>query len=333
MALRGLNRKHYRALAVVAVLLTATVFLYDRYTPARSKWYLAYTKSSFDWKNRRQQHPVPASSMAHPPSGQPRLLRSVQHDFSRDGRDTELEARQAERRNAVKNTFKKCWDSYREHAWGDDELRPVALAGANPYSGWGATLVDPLDTLWIMGLFDEFEQAATAAAAIDWDISTSRSCSVFETNIRYVGGLLSAYELSGDRRLLEKALELADMLYAAFDTPNRMPVNSFYFNSAKRGDDLVPSAREVAASVGTLSLEFTKLTEFTGDIKFFDAIERIKLNLQGSQDGTKLPGMWPTYIDLQNGFLTGDNSFTLGALADSLYEVSRVRGRADPSRS
>ena len=38
MALRGLNRKHYRALAVVAVLLTATVFLYDRYTPARSKW-------------------------------------------------------------------------------------------------------------------------------------------------------------------------------------------------------------------------------------------------------------------------------------------------------
>jgi len=322
MAIRSLNRKHYRALIVGAVLLTATFFLYDRYTPTRSKWYLGYVKSSFDWRNRRQQHPLAASSMAHPPSGRPQQLRRIQHDFSRDERDAGFEAKQVERRAAVKKTFEKCWDSYRSYAWGYDELMPVTLAGIDPYSGWGATLVDPLDTLWIMGMVDDFEQAVTAAATIDWDNSTSRSCSVFETNIRYVGGLLSAYELSSDRRLLDKALELAEMLYAAFDTPSRMPVNAFYFTAAKKGESLVPSAREVAASVGTLSLEFTKLTEFTGDVKFFDAIERIKLNLQGSQDGTKLPGLWPTYINLQSGFGTEDNSFTLGALADSLYEVS-----------
>ncbi len=74
-----------------------------------------------------------------------------------------------------------------------------------------------------------FGDAVRAVAAIDWNKATSSSASFFETNIRYLGGLLAAYELSGEEILLQKAKELGHMLYAAFDTPNGMPANNFNF--------------------------------------------------------------------------------------------------------
>ena len=52
----------------------------------------------------------------------------------------------------------------------------------------------------------------------------SETISVFETTIRHLGGLLSTYDFSGNSILLNKAMELGEMLYVAFDTPNRMPV-------------------------------------------------------------------------------------------------------------
>ena len=47
--------------------------------------------------------------------------------------------------------------------------------------------------------------------------------SVFETNIRYVGGLLSAYALTGDVVFREKAAHVADKLTPAFKTPTGIP--------------------------------------------------------------------------------------------------------------
>jgi len=43
-------------------------------------------------------------------------------------------------------------------------------------------------------------------------------CSIFESTIRYVGGLISAYELSGKQHffLIEKAEQLADRLSLAW---------------------------------------------------------------------------------------------------------------------
>jgi hypothetical protein len=43
-------------------------------------------------------------------------------------------------------------------------------------------------------------------------------CSIFESTIRYVGGLISAYELSGKQHffLVEKAQQLADRLSLAW---------------------------------------------------------------------------------------------------------------------
>ena len=84
--------------------------------------------------------------------------------------------------------------------------------------------MDSLDTLWIMGFFDEFDEAVAAVSLIDFTTPQSEILNVFETTIRYLGGLLAAYDLSGKEVLLVKAVELGDMLYVAFDTEKRIPI-------------------------------------------------------------------------------------------------------------
>lgn len=87
-------------------------------------------------------------------------------------------------------------------------------------------MVDTLDTLWIMGLKEEFATAVAALNETDFTAPTVKNINLFETTIRYLGGLLSAYDVSEGTYplLLEKATELGEMLYICFDTPNRMPI-------------------------------------------------------------------------------------------------------------
>jgi mannosyl-oligosaccharide alpha-1,2-mannosidase len=78
-------------------------------------------------------------------------------------------------------------------------------------------LVDALDTLWIMDLKDEFKHATAAVSAhINFATSTLEKVNLFETNIRFLGGLLAAYDLSGEEVFLDLAVEVGEMLYTAF---------------------------------------------------------------------------------------------------------------------
>ncbi|KAK2073762.1 hypothetical protein P8C59_008012 [Phyllachora maydis] len=264
-------------------------------------------------------HPIPESSKTALPKGPPRPLRPIQFDFTRLEKDEARDRTTMQRREAIRNTAKRCWGAYRRYAFDHDELMPASLQGADTFNGWRATLVDSLDTLQIMGLDEEYRDAVKAVAQIEWSQTEAKVCNVFETNIRYLGGLLSAYDLSPEPILLDKAVELGNMLYAAFDTPNHLPVNSLAFGEAIRGG-LQASKREASATVGSLSMEFTRLSQLTGDPKYFSVIDRIKSELDRTQNQTRLPGMWPTYINLQDDFAVTETLFTIGAGADSLYE-------------
>ena len=81
----------------------------------------------------------------------------------------------------------------------------------------------------MMDLKDEFEEAVEAVKEVDFTTSARNDIPLFETVIRYLGGLVAAYDISGgtNKILLDKAVELADILMGAFDTPNRMPM-TFY---------------------------------------------------------------------------------------------------------
>jgi mannosyl-oligosaccharide alpha-1,2-mannosidase len=164
------------------------------------------------------------SSMIPLPSGTPPKIPTIQHKF-----ETESASRAAEiksRRDAVRATFDRAWEGYKNRAWMKDELAPISGNARNHFGGWAATLVDSLDTLWIMEKTVDFEQAVANVKDIDFTSTEDEELNTFETTIRYLGGLLAAHDLSNGKypQLLGKALELGHMLYAAFDTPNRMPI-------------------------------------------------------------------------------------------------------------
>jgi len=71
---------------------------------------------------------------------------------------------------------------------------------------------------------------------------------------------------------------------------------------------------------GSLSLEFTRLSQLTNDPKYYDAVQRISDVFDEGQNTTKLPGMWPVSIDMKTPSFSRDGFFTLGGMSDSLYE-------------
>lgn len=122
-----------------------------------------------------------------------------------------------ERKEIIKNSMKTVWELYKKHSYGCDELKPRSLQCNNNWGSMGVTLVDSLDTLWLMGLKDEFNDA-TKWVKQSLSFKHANSVSVFETTIRELGGLLAAYDLSHEEVFLDKAKELGDLLFPAFDT-------------------------------------------------------------------------------------------------------------------
>lgn len=68
-----------------------------------------------------------------------------------------------------------------------------------------------------------------------------------------------------------------------------------------------------------MTLEFTRLSQLTGDSKYYDAVTRIMEHLHQAQNSTKLPGLWPIVMDAEHVKFT-DSGFGLGGMADSAYE-------------
>ncbi|EAW17220.1 glycoside hydrolase family 47 protein [Aspergillus fischeri NRRL 181] len=269
------------------------------------------------WTRRPTRYPV--LSMTPLPTERPRKLPKVQADFPAETDPQKAQVRQ-QRQKAVKDAFGRCWSAYKSRAWMADEVTPLSGTTRNWFGGWGATLVDSLDTLWIMGLREEFEEAVSAVVQINFETTSLSQINTFETNIRYLGGLLAAYDLSHDKRLLSKTVEVGEILYAAFDTPNRMPITRWGFQSAARGEEQVAAEGVLVAEIGSFTLEFTRLSQITGNPKWFDAIHRVMGIFYRQQDLTKLPGMWPVVVNAREEDFTQDTTYTLGAMADSVYE-------------
>lgn len=218
--------------------------------------------------------------------------------------------------------FQRTWESYQTFAWGQDELKPITGVGLDNFGGWGATLVDSLDTLWIMGFKDEFYEAVEAVAAIDFSKSEMQFISVFETTIRYLGGMLSAYDLSHEAVLLTKAVQLGEMLYRAFDTPNNTPLGFLDIEKTKEPDRKGFAAEYSLcfACMGSLTMEFTRLAQITSQPKYYDVVAKISMMMDRSQNGTKIPGLWPVNVNAQQEEFNQSRQFSIGALADSSYE-------------
>lgn len=117
-----------------------------------------------------------------------------------------LKVEHTSRQKAVVSAFKHAWKAYKKYAWGKDELRPVSRT-SNDWFNLGLTLIDSLDSMWLMGLEEDFYEAA------DWvrfemNVAQDKDVNLFETTIRVLGGLLSIYHLTGDTVFLDKAVSV-----------------------------------------------------------------------------------------------------------------------------
>lgn len=176
---------------------------------------------------------------------------------------------QETKRLAVRQAMQFVWANYEQRAFGADALHPVT--GDASVDQWGnvsCTLVDALDTLWLMDLKDEFKRARDYVAtnlSYAYMGRNSKSVSVFETTIRDVGGLLSAYELSGDVVFRDKAQELVDLLAPAFNEDWGFFYSRIHPHTKRASLSPWSPDQALLAEIGSLQLELRCLTDVTGD--------------------------------------------------------------------
>ncbi|GJJ78582.1 hypothetical protein EMPS_10941 [Entomortierella parvispora] len=239
-------------------------------------------------------------------------LKKIQFDFPEE---TEAERFTREKRlQRVKDGFVHAWKGYKENAWGQDEVVPVRGGAKNNFNGWGATMVDSLDTLVIMGMNDEFDEALEwVRTKFDMTRNPTAQLQFFETVIRYLGGFLSAYDLTGEQVLLDKAEELGNILLNAFG--NRV----FPAGRVAVQKSASPGAYNFCtAEIGTIQLEFTRLSMLTKN-PIYDQKGQEIFKMLGQQT-SELPGMLPSYVREGAGQYYSGFRATVGGMIDSYYE-------------
>jgi len=211
----------------------------------------------------------------------------------------------------VRQEFLHAWDGYKKYSWGHDELKPLTKS----YRDWYSrpllmTPVDALDTMILMHLTpqaDEARELIASRLSFDQDIYVKN----FEITIRLLGGLLSSYQLSGDKRLLDLANDLGHRLLPVFNSPTGMPyVKVNLKTGAVRNPDTNP------AEVGTLLIEFGTLSKLTGNPVYYDKAKRALVEVYNRRSPIGLVG---SGINVESGKWTNPTSHIGGGI-DSFYE-------------
>ena len=220
-----------------------------------------------------------------------------------------------EKAGVVRAAMMHAWSAYASVAWGSDTLRPLSRTADNGFLGMACTLVDGLSTLAVMGEADAF------AAGASWVgehllFDHQEDVNTFETTIRVVGGLLSAWHLDGrsNPSLLAKAGAAADALSIAFDSPTGLPYGTLGLRSKRKYN---PGVGSSISEVATLQVELEALTAATGVASYAVNGRRAMAHLQAAEPVDD--SLWPMYISPDTG-AWGSTSITLGARGDSTYE-------------
>ncbi|XP_076378846.1 mannosyl-oligosaccharide 1,2-alpha-mannosidase IA isoform X1 [Megalopta genalis] len=225
-----------------------------------------------------------------------------------------------QRREKIKEMMKHGWDNYVRYAWGKNELKPISKKGHSASifgaANMGATIVDGLDTLYIMGLHDEFKQGRDwIAENLDFDINSE--ISLFETNIRFMGSLLACYALTGDVMFRDKAAQLGERMLPAFQTETGIPHSLINLHTgASKNYGWASSGCSILSEIGTMHLEFNYLSDITGNPVYKSKVENVRKVLKNLE---KPKGLYPNYIHPRTG-KWGQHHMSLGGLGDSFYE-------------
>lgn len=211
----------------------------------------------------------------------------------------------------VVEACKHAWEGYRKYAWGFDDLRPLTKDGRNWYKqSLLMSPVDAFDTFLILGMKKEAAEARELILS-KLSFDADNDVQVFEIVIRLLAALQTAYEMDGDPRFLSLAKDLADRLMPAFETPTGIPYRYVHLQTGKTRDAL-----NNPAEIGTLMMEFGKLSKLTGNPQYYQAAKKAILAVYERRSGIGLVGE-------QINALTGEWTRTVShvsGMIDSYYE-------------
>lgn len=211
----------------------------------------------------------------------------------------------------VKTAAQHAWKGYKDYAWGADDLKPLTKTSRTWYkTSMLMTPVDAFDTFTLLGLTTEAKEAKDIILTrlsfnIDNDVQ------VFEITIRLLAGLLTAYELDGDKRFLALAKDLGDRLMPAFNTKTGMPYRYVHLQTGATRDGI-----NNPAEIGTLMMEFGKLSKITGDKKYYDAAKKGMMEVYKRRSTLDMVG---EQIDVNTGKWVSTQSHISGYI-DSYFE-------------
>ncbi len=203
------------------------------------------------------------------------------------------------------------WQGYKQYAWGYDDLRPLTKDGRNWYKqSLLMSPVDAYDTFIMLGMKKEAAEAKELILS-KLNFDADNDVQVFEIVIRLLAALQTAYEMDGDKRFLTLATDLANRLMPAFNTPTGIPYRYVHLQTGKTRDGL-----NNPAEIGTLMMEFGKLSKLTGDDKYYKAAKKAIMAVYEKRSAIGLVG---EQIDVQTGNWTRTRSHISGMI-DSYYE-------------
>ena len=217
----------------------------------------------------------------------------------------------AEMCQKVKAAAQHAWKGYKDYAWGADDLRPLTKAPHNWYAhSMLMTPVDAFDTFTILGLTTEAREAKDLILS-KLDFNVDNEVQVFEITIRLLAGLITAYEMDGDKKFLSLATDLANRMMPAFNTPTGMPYRYVHLQTGKIRDSI-----NNPAEIGTLMMEFGKLSKITHNKAYYDVAKKAIMNVYAKRSSIDLVG---EQINVTNGKWVSIQSHISGYI-DSYYE-------------
>ncbi|XP_064460068.1 endoplasmic reticulum mannosyl-oligosaccharide 1,2-alpha-mannosidase-like isoform X2 [Ornithodoros turicata] len=231
---------------------------------------------------------------------------------SRD--EPEVDDATVDRKAAVVRAFQHAWRGYRRYAWGHDHLRPISK-DFHDWFGLGLTIVDAMDTLFIMGLSEELQEARTwVSKSLHFDIA--KDVNLFETTIRVMGSLLSMFHLTKDSLYLDKARDLGERLLPGFSSNSGIPYSDVNLQSGTAHAPIWAPDSTVS-EVSSIQLEFRALSRAAKNPVYEQKAFAVSEHLH------KLPkrdGLVPMFVNADSGRFSTTSTLTLGARADSYYE-------------
>ncbi|MBK7392883.1 MAG: glycoside hydrolase family 47 protein [Chloracidobacterium sp.] len=211
----------------------------------------------------------------------------------------------------VKAEFLHSWIGYKQYCWGHDDLKPISKTCRDWYgTPILMTPVDSLDSLYLLGFKKEADatrEYIVKNLSFDKDISVQN----FEVTIRILGGLLSAYQMTDDKRLLALADDLGTRLLPVFNSPTGLPYKNVNLKTGKTSGEI-----SNPAETGTLIIEFGTLSKLTGKPIYYEKAKRALVETYNRRSPIGLVG---TNINVETGKWTNTDSH-LSAEIDSYYE-------------